>query len=71
MFSASYDSSSSIPTPDMSANIYALGVSDTQPIHPPQVVPALPPAAYLYTSTDDPFTSPAATKVQFRCWYGP
>lgn len=67
MFSASYDSSSSIPTPDMSSNIYAIGGNDTQPNNPSmKVVPAHPPAAYLYSSTDDPFTSPAAIKVQIR-----
>ena len=62
LFVASYDSTSSVPTVDMSSEMYN-HIRD-QPINPPRIAPTpFPTPKPVHSSTDDPFTSPAAPRV--------
>ncbi len=56
-----YDSMWSVPTPDMSMDVHSSVGMDAQPINPPRVIPT-PRPTLVYSSTDDPFLSPAAHK---------
>ena len=61
LFSASFDSASTIPTPDHSADMYSTDVQNLPPAH---ITPTPQPTSSIYTSADDPFNSPAPNKVR-------
>ena len=65
---ASYDSMSSVPTPDMSMDVHSSVTVDPQPVNPPRVIPTPRPMP-IYSSTDDPFLSPTAHKQVYRRTY--
>ena len=64
---ASYDSSSSIPTPDMSVDVHSSWNSEARPVEPPRAHP-LPQPKPAYSSGEDPFASPSSKKVRTKYW---